>query len=167
MTTTNNTAQIGTVSHGTTRPQDLIPCFLTDLEILSQESYFAMIRSMHARDRGVAYALAGKRYIGDDHPFWTEELCYEILSDLFDALSELAPSYCYFGSHPGDGSDYGFWPCFEAIDDACQDDMAKVGDLSELPDCYRGEVCIVNDRGNMTIGFVDDSGSFVESWAIV
>lgn len=71
-----------TISHGTMRPEDLIPKFLEVLEELNPE--------------------AG------------QEAQSQFLSELFDLLDQEAPEGFYFGSHPGDGSDYGFWQMEEA-----------------------------------------------------
>ena len=32
-----------------------------------------------------------------------------LLESLFDMLEGCSPEDYYFGAHPGDGSDYGFW----------------------------------------------------------
>jgi len=37
------------------------------------------------------------------------ELGSEMLDDLFNRLNEAAPEGFYFGTHPGDGADIGFW----------------------------------------------------------
>lgn len=67
------------------------------------------------------------------------------VEELTNALSDLAPPYTYFGSHPGDGADFGFWPDMEAINDLSRvqnsDEAIALGE-----DC-----CFVNDHGNVTI----------------
>lgn len=33
----------------------------------------------------------------------------DILDIMFSMLSEIAPEGCFFGAHPGDDADFGFW----------------------------------------------------------
>lgn len=32
-----------------------------------------------------------------------------VVYEFYDLIDKVAPAGCYFGSHPGDGSDIGFW----------------------------------------------------------
>jgi hypothetical protein len=86
----------GSISSGTMRPEDLIPTFADTLKELDTDgAYSDLIKE-----------------VGTLTKYDTDEADF-ILSDLFDALDALAPAGCYFGAHPGDGADYGFWEAKE------------------------------------------------------
>ena len=158
-----NPIQLGTVSHGTVRPQDLIPCFLMELRIYGCKSYQMLSDKVNSYDLMSKDGLT----VNDDHPFWTSSACDEILDALIDTLYGMSPPYAYFGAHEGDGSDYGFWPHYDAIFDAIHDgELLQVSDLSEIPDKFTGDICLINDHGNMTIGRALH-GVFYSCWAIV
>ena len=145
---------LGTVSHGTMRSEDLIPCFrsvLSDLDRNTNEYTVLLLDAMMLTD-----------YDSDEAQYIWEELA--------DALNELAPSHCYFGAHEGDGSDYGFWPDWDSIRDdihdgelLCVDDR---GNSDTIPDDYNGEWVHSNDHGNVTL-YVRKNGQDTEIWAIV
>lgn len=139
--------EIGSVSTATMRPEDLIPCFTSELRWLGHRS-----KELSAIERRM-----NKRGYYD-----TEDSSYD-LESLFDMLDEHAMPYMYFGAHPGDGSDYGFWVT-EGIE--YDFDGLKVDDLSEVPNGYTGEVLHVNDHGNMTL-YVARKGKLTEMWGIV
>jgi hypothetical protein len=144
---------IGTISHATMRAQDLIPVFVTALKSLDQT-----LGQDHLDVIMEGEAIIAK---GD----WdTEDTSMYLNEDLFEALNDCAPPYFYFGSHPGDGSDYGFW-----LDEEIGEifDGLKVSDLSEVPADYQGEVLLINDHGNTSLYAVNDKGSMDEIWGIV
>ena len=85
----------GTVSHGTMRAEDLIPAFLDALAEHDMAAHDAI------RDE---YGHSWE----DDWDYDSEDAEF-MLEALFDALNNIAPEGTYFGSHPGDGCDYGFW----------------------------------------------------------
>lgn len=88
---------IGSISSGTMRPEDLIPAFLYALEHQDKRTraHYNLCRSINAR-------------IGNDDYYGSEDSDFD-LEALCDALDSYAPEGFYFGSHPGNGSDYGFW----------------------------------------------------------
>jgi hypothetical protein len=94
--------------------------------------------------------------------FGTDDADYD-MDSLIDALNEYAPAHFFFGTHPGDGSDFGYW-----LSDGFADDFdgLKVSDTSEVPRGYSGEVLLVNDHGNMTL-YAYSRGRGREVWAIV
>jgi hypothetical protein len=142
---------IGSVSSGTMRPEDLIPTLLSELKRQKPlaRCHRKLVREINGR-------MIAADYLELEDADWD-------LEALFDALNEYAPAYFYFGAHPGDGSDYGWWlsECF-----AEDFDGLKINDLSEVPTGFTGEVLHVNDHGNMSL-YAYSRGRGREVWAIV
>jgi hypothetical protein len=138
-------ATIGSVSSGTMRAEDLIPEFADTLRYLRG----SLPRDLHR-----------------DYQAWQAgRLDYdecELVDAFFDALNEYALPGFYFGAHPGDGADYGFWLSESFFEDF---DGPKVSDTSDVPRDYRGEVLHVNDHGSATL-YVANRGRLREIWAV-
>ena len=99
------TVQPGSVSHGTMRPIDLIPLFMG---ILQKE---APQKAQEILDNYPLLDIALTEYEdGNNSPYFESEEATEVLNnEIWDAMNSIAPKGHYFGSHPGDGSDYGYW----------------------------------------------------------
>lgn len=154
----------GSVSHGTLRPEDLLQTFAEEIK--------------HQLNRNADLPLSFRQrlcdladtaldcWLGDGETLDPEKA--ELIDDLLnaslpDALQEFAPPHFYFGAHPGDGADFGFWLNECALQDF---DGLKVNDTSEVPNDYVGEVLHVNDHGNMTL-YASEIGKLREIWAVV
>lgn len=137
-------AQFGSISHGAMRAEDLCDTFAWELSTLARRA---------GRIREFSELIKDARTKPDD----------DVVNDLVDALQEFAPPYGYFGAHPGDGSDYGFWMYEDMQSDF---DGLQVSDTSEVPRGYSGEVLHVNDHGNMTL-YRYARGRAYEVWGIV
>lgn len=101
--TNGQTTQEGTVICGTMRLEDLIPTFLDELERLQlpsveQRALWDNISYYVETGNGQASTVAQ-----------SEEWAVDLLDELFDMLDSIAPDGYYFGAHPGDGCDYGWW----------------------------------------------------------
>jgi len=126
-------ATIGTISHGTMLTQDLIESFVWEVEDCSL--------SRGAR----ALVRAANKWLAKESEDRDQSEGDNILEELFDLMDSFAPPYCYFGASEGDGSDFGFWPSNDAIDELPRVEGAE--DAKRL-----GEDCAyVSDHGNVTI----------------
>lgn len=134
-------ATIGPISHGTLRPADLLGAFAYELRQLDR--HLPMVSPLVAEAEAVAtLADAGWSTIYDS------EEASELVTALQDALNERAPPYCYFGNTEGDGSDFGFWPSMDEIEE-----LPRVADPADIfREAGTGEDCAyVNDHGNVTV----------------
>ena len=122
-------ATIGTISEGTLRTEDLLDAFASELEYLNKGD--------NGQNKEEIAALIADYENGNDES--------ELVDEMQDALGVFAPPYCYFGTHDGDGADFGFWPCMESIND-----LPRVEDSDEAK-ALGTDCCFVNDHGNVTI----------------
>ena len=159
-------ADFGSISSGTMRSEDLLESLASELDFqisrqprsFRRASYRKLIREAHQCLR----RLNGEGTRAQQQE--AEEYASEIVNDLMDSLSEFAPPLAYFGSHPGDGADYGFWLSedFQSYFDGLQ-----VEDTADIPRNYRGEVLHVNDHGNATLYVAMSRGKLKEIWSLV
>ena len=151
----NYSRNIGTVSSCTMREEDLIPSFLSELS-----SMRPLRREHRTLIRQIKRAMRKADYYGSD------SASFDLNESLFDALNEYCLPYFYFGSHPGDGADYGYWLSEEWEEELDSNDGIKVSDLSEVPVGFSGDVAQVSDHGNVTM-YRYTRGRHRELWSLV
>lgn len=97
----------GSLIHGTMRNCDLVPAFLNALH---KTSIFEKLMKEICESPTSPLNVITSLDADDADPRWTSEEMALFIEELFDTLDGYAPEGYYFGAHPGDGSDYGFWP---------------------------------------------------------
>ena len=93
----------GTLIYGTTRPQELIPCFLDAVMEFAPAHYEQLM---------VAAFGPIPAYVqdeGDSSEWWQSEAADSLLESLMDILDEHSPEDCYFGAHENNETDFGWW----------------------------------------------------------
>ena len=93
----------GTLIHGTTRPQDLIPCFLDAVAEFAPAHYEGFMASSF----GPIPAYVQDE--GRSSEWWHSESAASLLESLIDILDEHSPEGFYFGAHKNDGASWGWW----------------------------------------------------------
>ena len=157
-----NYASLGSVSHATLRSEDLIQAFSGELkrQISRNKEFFALPENKVNFKRLTALVCEAENvWLDNDLSIdqldpEKEDLVEELVNEtLPDALQMFCASYCYFGSHEGDGSDFGFWVShIEDIKEQIEFVSSKGEEYPE--DDYAGEWLHINERGNCTLYLV-------------
>lgn len=137
--------RLGSVSHGTLRPEDLAESFYHEAD--GRGGHVDWGCNFAARDNwwDRLYDVNETLYPNEDGSMTEDaETISECVDTLSELLNEIAPPYTYFGAHEGDGSDFGFWPDRQSIDELPKYD--------EVPDTLPGgDFVVVNDHGNVSV----------------
>jgi len=154
-------ADFGTIIHSTTRAGDLVPAFISELDRLLD------LQAVSGEDdpADVAEISYVQEKLGEIESYVEGGGCTsEDVGDLMDLLHVFAPDHSYFGSHPGDHCDYGFWPNWEGS----LSEIPQVSDPAELDhlDTDEPEALCANGHGSATLYARDGSGWRVV-WSIV
>ena len=95
------------VSHATFRTDDLIEAFGDFLKSLTEKDWDPRANDYYLAEEDRKNVLS---YVDwEDVSEIPENQKPYILEELFDILNSIAPEGTYFGGHPGNGSDFGFW----------------------------------------------------------
>ena len=161
------TASLGSISHGTLRTQDLLESFANELEwqIARNGDFFAMPENHEQRNR-LAKVLgeAQDAWNEDGETLTNEDNARELVDELQDALNEFCGSFVSFGTHPGDGADFGYWV---DVDEARESvDFVSSKEQGEPDADFEGEWLSVNERGNCTLYVRGEDGKDVEIWGV-
>jgi hypothetical protein len=165
---------LNSVSTATLKQVDLLDAYVETIEYCIDQLGVTSIKVEFEETQKILnqlmingeYCMRDDVFLKDDRGNITS--CKDLIDwisfeDLPNLLNEVCPPYFYFGAHPGDGADFGFWLSENMEFDF---DGLKVSDTSEVKGDYSGEVLHVNDHGNMTL-YCANKGELTEIWAIV
>ncbi|CAG0985818.1 hypothetical protein PHYC_02017 [Phycisphaerales bacterium] len=140
--------RIGSIISGTLRPEDLATAFADELESLDVSGRYR--------------ALVGESRTLDAD----SDEGAEVLGDLEQGLNDLAPPYCYFGAHPGDGADFGYWVDLDAIERDRREGSLPSGDSLPADGSSIGHYLHVSDHGNLEY-YIWDGRGWRSEWGVV
>ena len=134
---------LGSISEGTLRPTDLLDAFSNALDNISP-GHPLVVQTISYLDLDDADDIDGATYL---------------LDELQEALQELCPPYVYFGAHPGDPADFGFWPDMDSLE--CDMDGVEPDNNGDY--ILDGLRVTVSDHGNIEV--YDLAGNSL--WSVV
>jgi hypothetical protein len=128
MKTRKYAPSLGTVSHGSLRSEDLLDAF-------HSEAKNRFPKQQTVKDVSAVYAALDLLGDNDDvnAAFFDSELASELVNELQDLLGTYLPDFWQFGTNEGDGSDFGYWICWDSFEESAQDgETVKVPDLADV-----------------------------------
>ena len=144
--------QLGSISTGTLRTEDLLEAFAQTLSSLESTKFYAEVGpdslELYHGSELVRQAPAMLDAL-DNTTAVSNPYVAEYLDWLTDALQEYCPPFVYFGTHPGDGADFGFWPDIETIQEIVNIAECDASQGISCPD--DGVIVQVSDHGNVTV----------------
>jgi len=164
--------EIGSVSSGTLREEDLISAFYNELEYYRPGT----AKKIRKDYKKIFDFLDSQDYPDfNDYPY-TEEYSENDLNDdyhycieeLINELDALSPPYFYFGTNEADLADFGWWflDLYEILD-WNRDNTISVSDLNDIPKDFVGDVFEVNDHGNVSLYHRGKNHHLYSIWSIV
>jgi hypothetical protein len=158
----------GSLSTGTLRPEDLIPCFVDEIErlrILNNEPEIPEIEEIKEKIRKDSLNDDEDTNTTQESYFESEEASIDLDEYLFYQLDSYAPPFCYFGANKGDGADFGFWVADDYImDHFFYDDPTNFEKLDRFKMPKAGEYIDLDNEYCLT---VNDYGEFVKMEKII
>ena len=108
--TLDKTYQGVSLSQGTMLERDLVPTFLRFLSKIEGKEILSYVEQLSLENKAALLCWLVGVDVDLATPQAQDEMSWFLWEVLVEALNDIAPEGCYFGSHPGDGADYGFWP---------------------------------------------------------
>ena len=136
--------QLGSISTGTLRAEDLLPVFVDTL--------LGIDNSNRGQTHGYPFTYQNawdSDYDADS--YWNSAYPNEDLEIVSNLLNELCPPFVYFGTHEGDGADFGFWVDMDRL----EEEMRSTTSDFQADNCWTladdGVIVNVSDHGNVTV----------------
>ena len=152
--------RLGSISTDTLRPEDLLTAFADALDSLDCKRFYAKVGpsslDLYYPSELVFSAYRCRNYYQEEtlgsNPTIEDDAAYLINEELPNALEAHCPPFVFFGSLPGDGADYGFWPDLERIDDECANNRESLDvDTGAITLADDAVIVHVSDHGNVTV----------------
>jgi hypothetical protein len=145
--------QLGSISTGTLRTEDLLPAFIDAITALGGTLPNDLECVKHMEYTNLP-SYASVAVIDDAADFWVSDDAGYDMQALENTLQELCPPFVYFGNLEGDGADFGFWVDMDRLNEELQWERDHYPDDSvpdELTLDDDGVIVHVNDHGNVTV----------------